>query len=185
MAELLAAAPRAGESLEVRVVPGRTLLQLKSLSLVRESTPGVQLEGQALGSAVGSVAAGMTRILCTAPGEWLAVVPEANAARLQGELAPQLARESLALLDMSAALVTLKVTGSNLLRVFSQSCGLDFEPRRFPADTCARTRFARIAVLIDCRSAGQEYDLYVSRSYSAYLEGWLHWVQKSRSPAEP
>jgi sarcosine oxidase, subunit gamma len=116
---------------------------------------------------------GLPRVLCTGPGEWLVVHAPTAVERLCEVLAPALENRSLVLVDLTEGLVALEISGSEARAVLGKSCGLDFDPRRFRHNQCARTRFANIAVLIDCIQPGQVYILYVGRSHASYLKSWL------------
>jgi sarcosine oxidase, subunit gamma len=127
---------------------------------------------------VGETRAGPPKVLCTGPGEWLLLHPPTEASALQGACARWLSSPGLALVDLTAGLVVLEVSGSQVREVFRKSCGLDFEPRHFSAGQCARTRFAQIPVVIDCLDAGSAFELYVARSYGAYVLAWLEDASK-------
>lgn len=51
--------------------------------------------------------------------------------------------------------------------------GLDLHPEHFPADRCTRTRFAQLPAIVHCTDPKPRFDLYVGRSYFAYLQSWL------------
>jgi heterotetrameric sarcosine oxidase gamma subunit len=171
MAELADSSAHAGRA-QVRAVEGRTLVRIKSFARAL-SRGDLGLAGHAFECRVGWVAGTAPRALCTAPGEWLWVADDACLAALARAAEPELARQQLALVDLSAALAVFEVHGPGVRQLLEHSCGVDCDPARFAADACIRTRFARVAVLIDCRTAGERYDLYVSRSYGAYLINWL------------
>jgi len=159
-----------GRQVDVRLVDKRAILRVQSFTY--QPRTRLELAGQAFSSAVGTVSAGAARVLCTAPGEWW-IVSSTAAAHVRESLEPELAGPQLALIDLSAGFSVFEVTGPLAVPAFNRSCGLNFEAPQFPTDSCARTRFANIPAVVDCRAAGECYDLYVPRSYRAYLEGWL------------
>jgi sarcosine oxidase subunit gamma len=135
--------------------------------------------------------AGAVRVLCVAPGEWLFISYEQDAARIREAFAADLLDEKPAahassagrleraaagrgavLVDITDGVAAFEAQGPAVRDLLAQGCGLDFHPRSFPPGLCARTRFAQIAVLIDCLDE-LRFVLYVSRSYAHYLQSWL------------
>jgi len=57
--------------------------------------------------------------------------------------------------------------------VLATGTGLDPHPRRLPVGSCARTRFAKLTVVIDYIDANPTYDLYLSASHLPYLLSWF------------
>jgi sarcosine oxidase subunit gamma len=154
-----------------------------------------------LPSRVGMTVDGAVRVLCVAPGEWLFVSQEQDASSIRDALSPDLRNEkpSIAgrleraaptgrlesgapgpasagagavLVDITDGIAAFEMHGPAVRDLLAQGCGLDFHPRSFPPGHCARTRFAQIAVLIDCLDE-LRFVLYVSRSYAHYLQSWL------------
>lgn len=172
MAELMRTPAHARAPAQVRAVEGRTLVRIKSFAGAL-SQRDIELAGYVLEGRVGWVGVAAPRALCSAPGEWLWVAEDASLAPITRAAQPDLARQQLALVDLSAALAVFEVYGPEARRLLEHSCGVDCDPARFVVDSCIRTRFARVAVLIDCRAAGERYELYVSRSHGPYLMNWL------------
>jgi sarcosine oxidase gamma subunit len=57
--------------------------------------------------------------------------------------------------------------------------GLDYDARRFRPGRCARTRMAKVAVIV--RAVEEDrFELYVDRSVAGYLDSWLR-----RSAGDP
>jgi sarcosine oxidase subunit gamma len=79
---------------------------------------------------------------------------------------------SISAVNLSDALSILRMQGRVAREVLSKGCGLDLHPHTFPAGRCARTRFAGLAVTLDCVQP-ERFELYVARSYSSYLHAWL------------
>lgn len=160
----------------VRIIPvrGTASLWLKSwLPKPAAETEPVVLAGTELPSQVGATLSGPMRVLCVGPGEWLIVSREHTASALREHLQPDLPNHGLALVDLTDGLTGLEVRGLAAHEVLSNGCGLDLHPRNFPPGRCARTRFAQIAVVIDCLDATPRFELHVASSYLQYLHSWL------------
>jgi heterotetrameric sarcosine oxidase gamma subunit len=164
------AATRAG--FDVSVVAGRFLVCAISWESSCEVSAAVLWRGQSLPSGVGEVRSGDPRVLCVAPDEWLLVFSRTGDSRPPSSTLRELARQSLAVVDVTPAFRVWRLQGSGVREVFTKSCGLDFDSCAFKAGRCSRTRFANIGVLIDCLEA-DVFELYVGQSYSAYLQSWL------------
>jgi heterotetrameric sarcosine oxidase gamma subunit len=74
--------------------------------------------------------------------------------------------------DASSALACFNLKGPAARTVLGMGCGLDLHREVFQAGHCARTRFANVAVII-VAVGDDEFDLYVDRSVSKYLNDWL------------
>jgi len=132
---------------------------------------------------VGATLAGPTRVLCVSPGEWLLISLEQKAATLREAFSPELLSEGAVLVDITDGIVAFEVHGAAVRDVLAQGCGLDFHPRSFVPGRCARTRFAQIAVVLDCLEETR-FALYVARSHAHYLAAWLE-DAASTAPAPP
>jgi|ERR1700687_4293274 len=153
----------------------RTSLRLKSWlpEHISGSKP-VVLAGRELPSQVGTTLSGPMWVLCLGPGEWLLVSDEGEASSLSEHLGVDLPTHGLALVDLTHALSGIEVRGSSAREVLSKGCGLDLDPRTFPPGRCARTRFAQISVVLECRDDESPcFQLHLGRSYSHYLHAWL------------
>ena len=129
--------------------------------------------GKSLPTEVGATASGPTRALCLAPAEWLIASQEIDAARLRAEIGRDLSAQNLVAVDLTSGLASFHVNGPVARHLLSKGCGLDFHPRSFPAQRCARTRFAQLATVIECREDPSQFELHVGRSYAAFLRDWL------------
>jgi len=116
---------------------------------------------------------GQVRLLDVGPAEWLVVSDILDAPTLQNSLDRHLKSSSLVAVDVSCGLKALRVEGGDARELLSKGCGLDLHPHSFPAGRVTRTRFAQLAVILDCIDPAPRFDLYVGRSYVAYLESWL------------
>lgn len=153
--------PDTSAVIQIDAIGGGTLLQLKSW-LPQNAT----FIGQRLPSQIGEISSGTPRVLCVGPGEWLVVSRDRRVQFEESDL-------GLAQVDVTDGLGRLELRGRATRELLSKGCGLDFHPRSFPAGRCARTRFAQIAVIIECLDAAPSFELYVGRSYLHYLHSWL------------
>src|SRR4051812_2990659 len=99
-----------------------------------------------LPSHVGMTVPGPVRVLCVAPDEWLFISHERDASSIR-EAEPRSA--GAVLVDITDGIAAFEMRGPTVRDILAQGCGLDLHPKRFPADRCARTRFAQITVVID------------------------------------
>ncbi len=74
--------------------------------------------------------------------------------------------------DNSAGLAVFRVAGPGARDLLAADCGLDFRSDKFPVGKCCRTQFAQIAAIITAEGP-EQFDIYVDRSYEAYLGEWL------------
>jgi heterotetrameric sarcosine oxidase gamma subunit len=148
----------------VQIVPigDQAVVQLKSWAPALASTSLVPPE---LG--------GQMRILPLGPGEWLAVSDTIEAHRLHACLERHVEAESIAAVDLSCGIKSIRVEGSAARALLAKGCGLDLHPNCFPEGRATRTRFAQLAVIVECFDSPSRFNLYVGRSYFAYLQVWL------------
>jgi heterotetrameric sarcosine oxidase gamma subunit len=76
-------------------------------------------------------------------------------------------------LDYSSALVVLSIANTSARRLLATGTGIDLRLDRFPVGSCCRTRLAQIPVVIVV-TGDDKFDLYVDRSFKAYLKEWLN-----------
>jgi heterotetrameric sarcosine oxidase gamma subunit len=160
-------------ALQITALSGRTILRLKSW--LAESVTGgkpVVLAAQALPTQVGATVSESAHVLCVGPGDWL-IVSEQLASCVRDRVESDLARQGLAIVELTDGLASLEVRGTGVRDLLSKGCGLDFHLRRFPAGRCTRTRFAQVPVVIECLDEPLRYQLTVARSYCRYLHAWL------------
>lgn len=166
-------APNKTAAIQMTAVSGRTSLRLKSwLPEYTNAAKPVVLAGWELPSQVGVTLSGPMRVLCVGPGEWL-IMSHEYPASLRERIEPDLPKHGLALVDLTDGLAGLDVRGCAAREVLSKGCGLDLHPRGFPAQWCARTRFAQIPLVIECLDSPPRFELHVARSYFHYLHTWL------------
>lgn len=162
-------------AVEIRPLAQRSVLRLRAWQPEPSNDPSpVVLAGQMLPATVGETLSGSARALCVGPGDWLIVSEQHTASHLREHFEPDLSRQGLALVDLTDGLAVIDVRGPTAREILSKGCGLDMHPRSFPPGRCARTRFAQIAVVIECLDDGRlRFELTVARSYLHYLHSWL------------
>jgi heterotetrameric sarcosine oxidase gamma subunit len=161
-----------GSSVRLEILSGRSCWGLKSWLPDQARATGVEFAGLTLRSTVGATVAGEPRVLCLAPDEWQVVADTMGAKRALTRAGSLMDAYGVAAVDLSDALSILRIQGRDAREVLAKGCGLDLHPRVFPVCRCARTRFAGLAVALDCVEQ-ERFELYVARSYSAYLHAWL------------
>ncbi|HEX4240293.1 MAG TPA: hypothetical protein VHZ53_02705 [Steroidobacteraceae bacterium] len=72
--------------------------------------------------------------------------------------------------DAGARYVDFAVAGRDCAAVLNGGCSLDLREPAFPVDTCARTRFDQVPVLL-VRSSPERFEILVERPLAHYL--WL------------
>lgn len=155
------------------IAGGCTVLRLKLWPTERGSAPKpIAVAGLDVPFDVGTSQSGPIRVLCIGPGEWLLVSSE-GAARLRERVETPIAESGVALIDLSDGLNKIEISGPFGRDILAKGCGLDFHPLNFHAGRCARTRFAKVPVVIDCIDDAPRFQVYVPRSYSTYLHAWL------------
>jgi len=160
------------QSLRISLPHRRESVRLKTWAPVQSRETHIpEFAGVALPASTGSTADGAVHILCLAPGEWLAVFDAGE--ELEGHLrAWNRASAGVAAVTVSDASAVIRIQGRQSRAVLSRGCGLDFHPTSFKPASCARTLFAKTTLIVDC--VGPEcFDLYLGRSYQAYLHAWL------------
>jgi len=74
-----------------------------------------------------------------------------------------------ALFDVSASWVAWTVSGPRATTVLAKSCPLDFHPRAFPANTCARSLFGHVDALFIKHDDSPTFTVLVARSFAHHV----------------
>lgn len=161
-------------SVQIALPRRRGCLRLKAWVATQTlETHPLEFAGTALPSSTGSTADGAVHILCLGPGEWLAVSDADEALEEHLRVWNQTRRPAgIAAMNVTDAFAVIQIQGRHARAVLSRGCGLDLHPTQFPRAACARTLFAKIALIVDCVGP-ERFDLYLGRSYQAYLHAWL------------
>jgi sarcosine oxidase subunit gamma len=152
-----------GDATQITQVKNRAVVRVKSCTLPVPSTDS--LVPPALG--------GQVRVLHLGPGEWLVVSNLLDKQTLQSQLHCHPNGQNLIAVDLSCGVHALRIEGPCSRQLLSKGCGLDFHPDVFPAGHATRTRFAQLSVIVDCTHPAPCFELYVGRSYIAFLRSWL------------
>jgi sarcosine oxidase subunit alpha len=132
-----------------------TLPEPTPMTSVRATPQALERTLGLLPSAPNTVAAGDGfRVLWLGPDEFL-VVGEA-------------ALRDLRRVDVTHGREVIRLADRDVL---AKGCGLDLDPRVFPAGRCAQTLLARAQVILEAH--GEEMLVYVRSSYAPYLRAWL------------
>jgi sarcosine oxidase subunit gamma len=143
-------------------VDGRALVVLKTWS------GAVDLPTTLVASDLG----GAVNIIRLAPGEWLSTSDVLSGRELCERLAIT-SGGTIATTDLSSGIKVVRVEGTESGALLEKACGLDLRPRIFPAGHSTRTRFAQLPVIVSCVAPSSRFDLYVGRSYLAWVISWL------------
>jgi sarcosine oxidase subunit gamma len=108
------------------------------------------------------------------PDEWLAVSSgESDPDSVSAELWSAAGDAPASVVDVSAARVTLRISGAGARQLLAHGCALDLHPRVFPVGRCAQTRLGYANVLIAMPTDAQTYEVLVRASFTRYLIAWL------------
>jgi sarcosine oxidase, subunit gamma len=111
------------------------------------------------------------------PDQWLVTCPAPDAARLVGAMREALRDVYAAMTNVTDGRIAFRLAGPSARDVLAKGCPLDLHPRVFPPGSCAQSLLAKAAVLIhlvdDIPPSGATFDVYVARSFAAYLWMWL------------
>ena len=119
-----------------------------------------------------SISGSDPRSLWLGPDRWLLVSNSASADSLIEKCEDTLSDVLHNAVDNSAGLAVFRIVGPGARDLLAAGCGIDFRVEKFPVGNCCRTRFAQIAAVIAAEDP-EHFDIYVDRSYEAYLGEWL------------
>ena len=164
-----------GESIhgaQLAVVPAHAVqvTPLDKRAVVRVKSWGADLVSSSL---VPPGLGGDVQVLGFSPLEWFLVSDAIDGPKLHERVTQHLGQESTAVVDLSCGLKALCLRGPATRELLSKGCGLDLHPEIFPAGRCTRTRLAQLSVIVHCSDPVPRFDLYVGRSYHAWLCAWL------------
>lgn len=112
-------------------------------------------------------------VLWLGPDEWLIVTPPGREARIEKALRQAIGDGNAALTDVSDSRTVIGLSGRHARDVLAKGCHLDLHPRTFGPGQCAQTVFARAHILLHQTGKAPDYEIYISRSFAAYLWAWL------------
>lgn len=148
--------------------PGRTLVRLRvRMQDAVRAASALALPAEPLASAGRDPLA-----LWVSPDQWLLVSESTSATDIAERCGQALGDVLHNATDASDALVCFLVEGPGARDLLAMGSGVDFDVSAFRPGRCVRTRFAKMAVLIN--ATGEErFELLFDRSAADYLEGWL------------
>ena len=112
------------------------------------------------------------------PNEWLLVsnseiTKETNTYELEQVLFDNISKTNLgAVTNVTDQFTIFSLSGSNIFEVISKGCPFDFDSNNFGDNKVVQTILNHVDVTIHRRSENV-VDLYVRRSFAAYLWDWL------------
>lgn len=157
-----------------RVDDDRSLVRLR-VALTHAEAAARRLELPSAGAWSGAD----PQALWVGPDQWLLVSHRQSADALIARCGQALEGVLHHAVDSSDALHCLVVEGAGARMLLAMGSGVDFDPGRFKAGQCARTRLAKVAVLIAALES-ERFELYADRSVSVYLTDWFD--QAGRDP---
>ncbi|MEX0923087.1 MAG: sarcosine oxidase subunit gamma family protein [Rhodovibrionaceae bacterium] len=122
----------------------------------------------------GSGKAGKVTALCLGPDEWWLIA--ADGPKLAEKLKKALAKHHAAVTDIGENWTTLQLSGPRARDLLAKACPLDLHPSIFPVGHCAQSLGAKADItllLVEDGKVGPTFELWVRRSFAAYLWAWL------------
>jgi sarcosine oxidase, subunit gamma len=152
-------------------VPFQTRLVLRGLLSDKKFTAAVK---KALGveppAKPGTVASSKTtRVLWTAPNEWMVYSDDAD---LAATLTKAVTGLHAAVTDVTEHYTLIRLSGRHARDVMIKGCAIDLHPREFGPGQCVQSHLGRITVLFDQTDETPTYDILVRASFAEYL--WMY-----------
>lgn len=164
--------------IDVSDLGGMSLLRLHSLQGIDGLRQALASAGLPLPAEVNQCLGQDPAVLCLAPGEWLVCSERLDFRSLSGPLTVALDARMTAVLDLSAGLRVLRLSGAGVPWLLSKLCALDIPSGLARGPHCARTRLQHAGVILHCRKgtesgAAPVIDLIVDRSLLRYTRQLL------------
>lgn len=160
------------DALHLAVLPARALVILKLGNRPQRNAADIRIAGRPLPLGANTWS-GDDPVLCrTAPDTWLLMSARHPASDLMEAARAGCRRRLAAVTDISDASVTLAIEGPQAAELLARGCGLDLRDATFGQDSCTRTRFAQLPVMLR-RVNAERFELLVDRSAAAWLHDWL------------
>jgi sarcosine oxidase subunit gamma len=145
--------------------------------MLRADQATAEAAGRALGLALpGSINAATAgealRALRLGPDEYWLVLPRGRVAAALAALEDALADQHRALVDISARLVVVEITGPHVRDTLAAACPLDLHPAVFGPNQATRTVFGKAEIVLNCLAPDQ-FRLLVNRSFAPYVQALL------------
>lgn len=119
--------------------------------------------------------------LATAPDEWLLITSHNDHAQILNDL-NKLALDGhlLSCHDASSATSCLQLNGASVKNIFSLATEVDLDPALFSIGMCTALRFSQCSAIL-YRSDVTQYNVYIPRSYTAWIWSWIRAVVNTPS----
>ena len=114
----------------------------------------------------------LSRACWLGPDEWLILCEDEKRGDLLGRLASALAGHAHAATDITDSRAVLRLAGACARPVLAKGCPLDLSARAFGTGRVAQSLVGKAQAMI-LPIEGGGYDLFVARSFAAYLWTWL------------
>ena len=138
--------------------------------------------GQPLPIEANTISLSTRRIYWLGPDEWHIVCDLDEHAELAARLDRALAGQHVAVNDVSGGQTLFRLTGADVSPLLAKGCPLDLDPAVFGVGACAQSGLAKANILLGYIDAAPVYEIIVRRSFSEYVERWLH--QNTHTPAD-
>lgn len=119
-----------------------------------------------------TIGSGVSRACWLGPDEWLLICDDGQRGELMKRLDEALVGHAYAATDITDSRAVLRLAGACARPVLAKGCPLDLHSRSFGVGRVAQSLVARAnAMILPIEGGG--YDLFVARSFAAYLWAWL------------
>jgi heterotetrameric sarcosine oxidase gamma subunit len=160
-------------TIHLQELTGTTLLRLHSLQTLAELGQALAAGGLPLPAEVNQCLGQDPAVLCLAPGEWLVCSERLDFSSLSEPLRAVLETRLTAILDVSAGLSVLRLSGTGVPWLLNKLCSLDVQSGLERGPHCTRTRLQHAGAIVHCRKstepdADSVFDLIIDRSLLRY-----------------
>jgi heterotetrameric sarcosine oxidase gamma subunit len=159
-----------GDVLRLEVQLQRAVVQLQLAQRSQKSLGRLRIADRPVPEAMNTWL-GEDPVYCrVGPDSWLLISARNEGAELADAARAACAKRFSAVTDLSDAHVCIVVDGPRALEILVRGCALDFAA--FGAGACARTRFARLPMMLR-RASAERFELFVDRAVAKHLFDWL------------
>jgi heterotetrameric sarcosine oxidase gamma subunit len=159
-----------GDVLRLEVQLQRAVVQLQLAQRSQKSLGRLRIADRPVPEAMNTWL-GEDPVYCrVGPDSWLLISARHEGAELADAARAACAKRFSAVTDLSDAHVCIVVDGPRALEILVRGCALDFAA--FGAGACARTRFARLPMMLR-RASAERFELFVDRAVAKHLFDWL------------
>ena len=144
------------------------------LRVVRDDADAAVRLGEAFGIAwpqtPNTVAEGPVRVAWMAPGQWAVFDTEAD---LRGPVSSACSGRLHHLADVSAGRRLWRIEGVFGRTLIAKGCSIDTHPNILSANSCARTLFAQIPILLIASAISDSFEIVADVSFAGHLQAWF------------